>query len=140
MLARVFMEDPKVVPARNRSLYALAVVGTVSLGLASRRFPFIGKYPGDALWSLMVFFALGFAFPKAKSVSVALIAAAISCAIEFLKLNQALWLVSARASSLGHLVFGHVFSWQNLVAYGVGISVGFLFERWAGRCPASRVG
>ena len=124
---------------RKRPLYALAVAATIGAGLASRRFPVLGKYPGDALWALMVFFALGFAFPKARSSSLALVAVFISCAVEFLKLNQAPWLVSIRQSTLGHLVFGHVFSWQNLVAYAAGISVGLLLERCVGMSSVNRV-
>jgi hypothetical protein len=116
-------------PARSRSLYAAAIFLTILLGLASRQFPLFGKYPGDALWTLMVFFALGSIVPRAKTTHLALIAFGISCAVEFLKLNQNPTLVSIRQTTLGHLVFGHVFSWQNLVAYGAGALSGLLLIR-----------
>lgn len=111
----------------------LALVATIAAGLASRRFPqvlpgFLGKYPGDVLWSLMVFFGLGVIFKRASSLQLASGALGFSFGIEVLKLWQAPWLVSIRHTALGHLVFGHVFSWQNLIAYTVGIVVGLTLE------------
>ena len=88
----------------------------------------MGKYPGDALWSLMVFFGMGVIFNKASSFQLGFGALAFSFGIEALKLCQAPWLASLRHTTLGHLVFGHVFSWQNLVAYTVGILVGVVAE------------
>lgn len=114
--------------ARPRFRYALAIGGTVVLGLLSRRFPLLGKYPGDALWALMIFYAAGLILPRARSGTVAALAFGFCLAIEFLKLNQTPWLVSARHSTVGHLVFGHVFSRQNLVAYAAGIFLGVVIE------------
>ena len=48
--------------------------------------------------------------------------------IEALKLYQAPWLASVRHTTLGHLVLGHAFSWQNPVAYTVGVLVGLVRE------------
>lgn len=122
---------------RSRLLYAFAVLGTIALGLLSRRFPVLGQYPGDVLWSLMVFLALGFLFPRARGVSIAVACGLIAGGIEFLKLNQTPWLVAARRSTLGHLVFGHVFSWQNLLAYAGGILIGFTLDRWTRQCRSN---
>lgn len=118
---------------RKRTWYLLAFVVTIATGLASRRFSnvlpaAVGKYPGDALWSLMVFFGMGVIFSKASSLQLGFGALAFSFGIEALKLCQAPWLASLRHTTLGHLVFGHVFSWQNLVAYTVGILVGVVAE------------
>ena len=118
---------------RKRTWYLLAFVVTIALGLASRRFPHIlpvalGKYPGDALWALMVFFGMGAIFNKATSLQLGCGALAFSFGIEALKLWQTPWLVGLRHTTLGHLVFGHVFSWQNLVAYTVGVLAGLLVE------------
>ena len=53
--------------SHRRSHLALALVATIALGLASRAFPlfpaFLGKYPGDALWALMVLFGIAFVRP-----------------------------------------------------------------------------
>jgi hypothetical protein len=118
---------------RKRPYYLLGFVATVVAGLASRRFsgvlpPFLGKYPGDALWALMVFFVMGAVFRKASSVQLGLGALVFSFGIEALKLCQAPWLVSIRHTTLGHLLFGHAFSWQNLAAYTVGVLVGMIVE------------
>ena len=77
----------------------------------------------------MVFFALGAMFRTATTSIVAAAALLISFGIEFLKLNQAPWLVELRGTGVGGLVFGHVFSWQNLVAYTVGVALGIVLDR-----------
>jgi len=124
---------------RNRALYIAAVVVTIAAGLASRHFPgitpaWLGKYPGDALWALMAVFAWGVFLPKAPTLQIARFALGTSYSIELFKLYQAPWIVTVRHSTLGHLVFGHAFSWQNIVAYTVGVFGGVgaecLFQRY----------
>jgi hypothetical protein len=115
---------------RNRHIYSLAVVLTIALGLASRMLPpglpaIFGKYPGDALWALMVFFIWGTICTKSPTHHIAALALLSSFGIEILKLNQTPWLVSLRYTSIGHLIFGHVFSWQNLVAYSIGVGIAY---------------
>ncbi len=114
--------------SRKRIAYVAAFIAAIVLGLASRRYPaaipeFLGKYPGDALWAAMVFFGLGALGPRASTLRIPSFAAAICFIVEVLKLYQAPWIVGIRHTTLGHLVFGHVFSAENLVAYGVGIAV-----------------
>jgi len=114
--------------SRNRVGYAVAVAVVIALGLASRRHPGVleplfGKYPGDALWAAMVFFAGGVLGPRARTATLAAAAAAVCLVIELMKLYQAPWAVAVRHTVVGHLVFGHVFSWQNLAAYAVGVLV-----------------
>jgi hypothetical protein len=118
---------------RRRAWYLFAVVITIFVGLASRHFSqvfpaFVGKYPGDVLWSLMVFFGLGTIFPTASSVLLSVGALGFSYGIEVLKLCDAPWLANGRHTTLGHLVFGSVFSWQNLVAYAIGVIVGLIID------------
>src|SRR6266850_3342051 len=118
---------------RKRGWHLLAFIATIAAGLASRRFlpvdlPYVGKYPGDALWSLMVFLGMGIIFNKASSLQLGFGALGFAFGIEALKLYQAPWLTSIRHTTLGHLIFGHVFSWQNLVAYTVGVLVGVVAE------------
>lgn len=118
---------------RSRACYLLAVLATIIAGLASRRFPnllpsSLGKYPGDALWSLMVFFGWAIIFRRAPTLRIAVLALATSCTIEALKLCQSPWLVSFRYTTLGHLIFGQAFSWQNLIAYAIGGACGLIIE------------
>jgi len=117
---------------RNRRLYLLATLAVIPLGLISRHYQifsdFLGKYPGDALWTLMVFFGWGALLTISSTLRVAQLAVGTSFAVELFKLYQAPWIVSVRHSTLGHLVFGHTFSWQNLLAYALGAATGITFS------------
>jgi hypothetical protein len=106
---------------------------TILAGLASRRFPellpsTLGKYPGDTLWALMVFFGWGMVLPKTSSLRIAGLALATAYAIELLKLWQSPWWEDIRSSTAGHLVFGSAFTWGNFVAYAIGVAGGLTFE------------
>jgi hypothetical protein len=120
--------------ARRRLRALAAMLVTIALGLASRRWPqalpaALGKYPGDALWALMVLFGWRALRPRVRTGDIAL-AAAITCTVvEIAKLWQTPWLVRFRHTAPGHLLLGQVFSWQNLVAYGVGVLAGVALER-----------
>ncbi len=127
---------------RRRLVALAAMAATIALGLASRRWPgalpaALGKYPGDALWALMVFFGWRALRPFARTRDIALLAMATSVIVEAAKLWQAPWLVAFRQTTTGHLLLGQVFSWQNLVAYGIGVLAGVALERLAApRTPA----
>lgn len=119
---------------RRRLAALVAMAITIALGLASRRWTSalpaaLGKYPGDALWATMVVFGWCALRPRARLSDVAALAALTCLVVEVAKLWQAPWLVAFRHTTLGHLLLGHVFSWQNLVAYGVGVVAGVLLAR-----------
>ena len=125
---------PAVDASRRRLAALAAMLATIALGLASRRWPealpaALGKYPGDALWALMVVLVWRALRPLARTRDLALLAMATSVAVEIAKLWQAPWLVQFRHTTAGHLLLGHVFSWQNLVAYGVGVLAGAALDR-----------
>ncbi len=129
------MSTAKLNP-RNRITYLFAVAVVIIVGLASRHasglFPqALGKYPGDALWTLMVFCGLGSVMPTNSSIRIALYALAISFAVEVLQLYQAPWINGIRGNSFGHLVLGSGFDWMDFLAYAVGALVGFVFEQTA---------
>ncbi|CKH20539.1 Protein of uncharacterised function (DUF2809) [Streptococcus pneumoniae] len=44
------------------------------------------------------------------------------------QLYHAEWIDNIRATTLGGLVLGYGFLWSDLVAYTIGVGVGFLFE------------
>jgi len=118
---------------RSRPWQALAVAGVVVLGLASRRFGMfhevLGKYPGDVLWTLMVYLGWGFVFPKWPIAGMTLLALVTSYAVEFAKFHHAPWLENFRNTTFGHLVLGYTFSWGNLLAYTIGAAIGAAGER-----------
>jgi len=120
-----------------RRWYAIAFIGVVALGLASRRYPglfpaFLGKYPGDTLWALMVFCGLGLLNPGCSTARLAFYALLISYADELSQLYQAPWINQIRGTSIGHLILGSTFSWLDMLAYTVGAAFGALCKTMAG--------
>jgi glycopeptide antibiotics resistance protein len=121
-------------PARPRSIYALAVAGTIALGLGSRAVAahlpwWLAKNAGDTLYATMVFFALGFAWPRMSTWRAAAIALAFSCAIEASQAYHAPWLDAVRATLPGHLVLGQGFHAFDLICYALGVALGVALEK-----------
>ncbi|WP_242277214.1 DUF2809 domain-containing protein [Bacillus cereus group sp. BfR-BA-01446] len=118
---------------RNRLLYAMFTILVIILGLSSRKFAFalpalLNDYLGDALWALMIFIGFGFLFPKIEMKKLAFISLIFCYGIEVSQLYHAEWIDSIRATTLGGFVLGYGFLWSDLVAYTIGVGVGFLFE------------
>ena len=103
------------------------------LGLSSRKFAFalpalLNDYLGDALWALMIFIGFGFLFPKIEMKKLAFVSLMFCYGIEVSQLYHAEWIDSIRATTLGGLVLGYGFLWSDLVAYTIGVGVGFLLS------------
>ena len=118
---------------RPRPIYFVAILAVIALGVLSRRYPqflpaALGKYPGDALWALMVFLGFGLWFRRAPTMVVALAAFAFSVAIEVAQLYHAPWIDSVRATLPGRLILGSGFAWSDIAAYSVGIAIGAATE------------
>jgi len=118
---------------RNRLVYAVLVLVTILLGLASRKFAWLlpallKKNAGDILWATMVFFLVGNVRPRVSTLRAAAISEVFSVFIEFFKRFHSPLLDTVRATILGRLVFGYEFSWSNLACYTVGIMLGALVE------------
>ncbi|APA66712.1 MULTISPECIES: ribosomal maturation YjgA family protein [unclassified Janthinobacterium] len=123
-----------VKPERRRLLQVGATVAVIALGLASRAFPqfvpeALGKYPGDALWAMMVVFALGAFATRMRTWQLALVSLLICFAVECGQLYQAPWISDIRAHPLGHLVLGSHFGWVDLVAYTAGVALAALVDK-----------
>lgn len=108
-------------------LAATALV--VALGLASRKMPglfpaALGKYPGDALWALMVFCIAATLRPAASTAWLAGMALGISFVVETSQLYHAPWIDGIRSTTIGHLALGSAFGWLDLAAYTVGVAAG----------------
>jgi hypothetical protein len=114
---------------RTRLRFGIAAFGVIGAGLASRRYPWlfpvvVGKYPGDALWALMVFCIWGFAMPACSTGRLAAYALLTCYVDEFSQLYQAPWINAIRSTVIGHLVLGSTFSWFDMLSYTVGVGVG----------------
>jgi hypothetical protein len=126
---------------RCRWIYIGAAILVIALGLSSRKYPGIfpsvlEKYPGDALWALMVFLGYCTCLPNARTWKVAVLALLTSFAVEFSQIYQAPWINAIRGTTLGHLVLGSAFNWLDLVAYTVGVALGSACDKmwlmWGG--------
>ena len=120
---------------RRRGRYALAVLLTIAAGLASRRWPWLlpealGKYPGDALYAVMIYWLVALVRPRDGLVRSGAVALALCFAIEGLQLWQPPWLQTIRATTLGHLVLGSHFHAPDLLAYTIGVLAAMTIEAW----------
>lgn len=110
------------------------LIFVILLGLGSRKFPsltivWLGKYPGDALWAIMVFYMVLLIQPTCKIDKAALVALSISFIDEFSQLYHQPHLDHFRATTIGHLILGSQFSWMDLLAYTAGIFCVFGIEK-----------
>jgi len=118
---------------RNRVLYGIMIIIVIVLGLASRKMVnslphFLNIYLGDALWALMIFIAFGFIFREMQTKVIALIGISFCYLIEVSQLYHANWIDNIRQTTFGALLLGAVFSWNDLLAYAIGIGVGVFIE------------
>lgn len=118
---------------RNRFLYGIIIVIIIILGLYSRKINgnmpyFLNEYLGDFLWALMVFIGVAFIFRRMKTVKVTVIAIIFSYTVEISQLYHAGWIDNIRRTTLGGLVLGYVFSWNDLLAYAIGVAIGFIID------------
>jgi Protein of unknown function (DUF2809) len=96
------------------------------LGLSA----FVVKYGGSLLWGTMVFFLVALAAAKLSRPSIALISVLIAISVELFRLVHAPWLDAFRLTLPGALLLGRVFSTWNIVAYGVGIVLAMVLDRF----------
>lgn len=76
----------------------------------------------------MIFIGFGFLFPKIETKKLAFISLMFCYGIEVSQLYHAEWIDSIRATTLGGLVLGYGFLWNDLVAYIIGVGVGMFCE------------
>jgi Protein of unknown function (DUF2809) len=76
----------------------------------------------------MVFWGVGMIFPALSTSRTAGLVILICFTVETMKLLPWDWLSSIRQTTLGHLVLGRAFTWQNYPAYLVGVILAALGE------------
>lgn len=113
---------------QRRKTYFLAVVITILLGLASRKFShllfsFLAENAGDVLWAMMVYFGFRFLFLKKSMLTAIILSFLFSFGIEFSQLYQEEWINQIRGTLLGALIVGKGFLAVDLIRYTVGIVI-----------------
>lgn len=116
-----------------RIKYLVVTMFIMIMGLLSRKymniFPkAIAPFVGDMLWAMMVYFGLRFLIPKLKLTKTLILAIVFSFSIEISQLYQADWINNIRATTLGGLVLGHGFLFEDLISYSLGIVIGCLLD------------
>lgn len=111
------------------------LVGTIALGLSTRRFPnvfpaIVAQYGGDSLWAAMMFWVVALVRPSTARSRIAMVALSISFAVECSQLYRAPWIDSLRATKLGALVLGQGFLWSDLACYAVGVMLAAVVDTW----------
>lgn len=118
---------------KTRLKYLVITIFIMTMGLLSRKymniFPkAIAPFIGDMLWAMMVYFGLRFLIPKLKLTKTLTLAIIFSFSIEISQLYQADWINNIRATTLGGLVLGHGFLFEDLISYSLGIVIGFVLD------------
>jgi hypothetical protein len=129
-----FQPSPDAALNRSRFLYVIAMMAVIAAGLwwrsaANPVSPFWHKYGGDALWALLMLLGFRCVLIRASSLRVTLVALAFCFAVEFSQLYHAPWIDSIRATRLGTLALGSTFNAPDLIAYGVGVTLGSVIEK-----------
>ena len=118
---------------RSRVNYLIYTFLVMCMGLASRKYqahlPYIiGKYSGDILWALMVFFIIGLLLKRESIMKVSIITLLFSFGIEISQLYHAPWIDGIRKTIMGRLILGQGFLGSDLICYMFGILIGVLIE------------
>ncbi|MBC7798156.1 MAG: DUF2809 domain-containing protein [Pyrinomonadaceae bacterium] len=114
---------------QNRQTYFTLAVTIIALGLASRQYAsqlpkWNVEYVGDVLYGLMIFTLIKLLSPALSIRLTAIIAAAFCLIIELSQLYNAPWFDSIKKTTVGALIFGKGFSYNDLACYAAGILIG----------------
>ncbi|NYE06999.1 glycopeptide antibiotics resistance protein [Bacillus niacini] len=117
-----------------RPTYFIAVIITILLGLASRKyshllFSYLAENAGDVLWAMMVYFGFRFLFLKKSMVAAVFFSFVFSFGIEFSQLYQEDWINQIRGTILGALILGKGFLTVDLIRYTIGIVIASTLDR-----------
>lgn len=106
------------------------------MGLLSRKYMYIfpksiAPFVGDMLWAMMVYFGFRFLNPKLKIIKTLILAIIFSFSIEISQLYQADWINNIRSTTIGGLILGHGFLFEDLISYSIGIILGAIINKLA---------
>ena len=111
-----------------RKCYFSAVVITIVLGLASRKFSIflpllVAEHAGDVLWAMMVYFGFRFLLVQKNLLTSLFLSFLFSFGIEFSQIYQSDWINQIRDTILGALILGKGFLFVDLIRYSGGIII-----------------
>ncbi|TQR17994.1 DUF2809 domain-containing protein [Psychrobacillus soli] len=117
-----------------RIAYFIAVITTIFLGLASRKFShflpsFIVQNAGDMIWAMMVYLGFRFLFIRKSIIIAIFLSLFFSSAIEFSQLYQGNWVKEIRGNWLGALILGKGFLMVDLIRYVIGIMLATFLDK-----------
>lgn len=118
---------------KKRLIYLITTVVIMIMGLLSRKYMYIfpksiAPFIGDMLWAMMVYFGLRFLIPKLKITKALILAIIFSFSIEISQLYQSEWINNIRSTTLGGLILGHGFLFEDLISYSLGIAIGGILD------------
>ena len=130
------VDRPLIIMIRRRRkppVQIILIALVCVLGIGSRHYShalpgFISVYAGDTLWSLAAFLGIGLVLPRASTRTIALLAISFSVAVEISQFYHAPWIDSIRQTTLGGLVLGFGFLWNDLACYAVGVGLGVMID------------
>lgn len=113
--------------------YMIAVIITIILGLASRKWSillpsFVAQNAGDMLWAMMVYFGFRLLLVRKSTLTAIWLSFLFSFGIEFSQLYQEDWINQIRGTTLGSLILGKGFLVEDLARYTVGIIVATVLD------------
>lgn len=112
------------------AMFAILAAGLLSRSSITESLPApVTKAAGDALWTTMVFLAIGLLWPRATTRTLAIAAMAVSSAVEFSQFIQTDWINSIRATWLGGMAFGFGFHAADFIWYALGAALGCAIDR-----------
>lgn len=113
---------------KEKQRYLILFVGTIILGLASRKISFIPVCTGDMLYAIMAYWLFRILLTN-NTLKASFCYALLFCfSIEFLQLVQLPLFIWIRNHPLLRLVFGQGFLWTDLIAYFAGASIAYILD------------
>jgi hypothetical protein len=119
---------------RKLGSYMIAVLITIILGLASRKFSdllpvFLAENAGDMLWAMMVYFGFRFLLVCKSMLTAITLSLFFSYLIEFSQLYQADWINQLRGTVFGALILGKGYLTVDLIRYAAGIILAAVLDK-----------
>jgi len=117
-----------------RIAYMIAIVITILLGLATRKYShhlliFIAQNAGDMLWAMMVYFGFRLLLVRKSLLVAFLLSFLFSFGIEFSQLYQESWINQIRGTLFGALILGKGFLAVDLLRYSAGIIIVIVLDK-----------